>query len=57
MVSKETPRKVFLQQNSRYATYYRKSDGFRKLIIEVEQKTIIVSFMDLLNIPRWQKNI
>lgn len=57
MVSRETPRKVLLQQNGRYATYYRKRDRYRKLIIEIENKTIIVSFMDTLTIPKWQKNI
>lgn len=53
MVAKENPRKVYLQENGRYAAYYRKSDGYRKLIIEKESaKITIVSFMDLVEIPR-----
>ena len=53
MLEKENPRKIYLQQNGRYAPYYRRSGGYRKLIIEVEdRKIIIVSFMDPLEIPR-----
>ena len=55
MVEKETPRKVYLQENERYAAYYRKSDGYRKLIIEVrDDKTIVVTFVDLGEIPRYK---
>jgi len=54
MVDKETPRKVYLQANGRYAAFFRKEDGFRKLILEVEEKIItIVSFWDMLEIPKY----
>ena len=36
MVDKETPRKVYLQKNGRYCAFYRKADGYRKLILEFE---------------------
>jgi len=52
MLKKEIPRKVYLQNNGRYAAYYRKSDGYRKLIIEKEGNTTIVTFMNVLEIPR-----
>lgn len=54
MVAKETPRKVFLQDNGRYAVFFRKADGYRKLILEVKEKIItIVSFWDMLEIPKY----
>ena len=55
MVDKETPRKVYLQKNNRYACFYRKADGYRKLILEFEEKNIlsIVTFMDLREIPKY----
>ena len=49
----KTRHKIHLQNNGRYATYHRKSDGYRKLILEVEDdKVIIVSFIDTPEIPR-----
>src|SRR3989344_7683130 len=48
MVERENPRRVYLQENERYAAYYRKSDGYRKLIIEMrDDKTIVVTFVDI----------
>ncbi len=53
MLNKEVPRKIYLQSNGRYAAYFRKPDGYRKLIIDVEyNKIIIVTFMDTLEIPK-----
>lgn len=53
MVRKESPRKVFFQENGRYAPYYRRKDGYRKLIIQVGQsKATIVSFIDTVEIPK-----
>lgn len=53
MIAKENPRKIYLQMNGRYAAYYRKSDGYRKLIIEIRNdKTIVVTFIDLKEIQR-----
>ena len=53
MLEKEAPRKIYLQKNGRYATYYRKPDGFRKLILDLEDnKIIIVTFMDTPEIPK-----
>lgn len=54
MLLKETPRKAYLQENQRYAAYYRKSDGYRKLILELrEDKSIIVTFIDVTEIPKY----
>ena len=53
MLEKETPRKIYLQANGRYAAYYRKSDGYRKLILEIKKnEIIIVTFVDVMEIPR-----
>ncbi len=55
MVERENPRKVYLQENERYVAYYRKSDGYRKLIIEVrDDKTIVVTFVDMSEIPKYR---
>ena len=55
MVEKESPRKVYLQENKRYAAYYRKSDGYRKLIIEIRSdKIIVVTFIDMSEIPKYK---
>ncbi len=54
MAMRETPRRAYLQENGRYAAYYRKSDGYRKLIFEIQRSDVtIVSFMDTLEIPRY----
>lgn len=54
MVQRETPRKVYLQNNERYAAYYRKADGYRKLIIELRNdKTIVVTFVDVNEIQKY----
>jgi len=51
----ERPRKVFEQENKRYAAFYRRTDGYRKLILSVEStKTVIVTFMDVQEIPRYK---
>lgn len=55
IVEKEKPRKIYLQRNGRYAAFYRKSDGFRKLILEVEDNNVtIVTFMNYLEIPKYR---
>ncbi len=54
IIKRETPRKVYLQENGRFGAYYRKSDGYRKIIIEVHDKMIVlVSFMDVTELPRY----
>lgn len=53
MLEKEVPRKIYLQRNGRYASYYRKPDGYRKLILDIEdKKIIIVTFTDPPEIPK-----
>ena len=52
-IQKESPRRIFLQENRRYALYYRKREGYLKLILEIEKnKAVIVSFMNTLETPR-----
>ncbi len=54
MLKRENPRKVYLQENGRYSSYYRRNDGYRKLIIEIRKdKTIVVTFVDLKEIPKY----
>lgn len=53
MLENEEPRKTYLQKNSRLAVFFRRADGYRKLIIEVEDdKITIVTFIDTIEIPR-----
>ena len=52
MTQREEPRKVYVQRNGRYACYYRKSDGYRKLIIEIGKTVTIITFMDISELPR-----
>ena len=53
MVNKENSRKTYLQENGRYVAYYRRKDGYRKVIVELEgEKATIVSFMDTPELPR-----
>lgn len=51
-IQKESPRRIFLQENQRYALYYRKSKGYLKIILEIEKNIVIVSFMNTLEIPK-----
>ncbi len=54
-LTKEKPRKIYLQENKRYALYYRKKEGYLKLIIEIDDKRLtIVSFMIVTELPRIQ---
>ena|SRR3989344_6373220 len=53
MIQKENPRKIYIQENKRYAAYYRKSDGYRKIVTEVQDKSVvIVTFTDPKEIPK-----
>jgi mRNA-degrading endonuclease RelE of RelBE toxin-antitoxin system len=57
MLEKETPRKIYLQANGRYSVYYRKADGYRHVVLEVEdKKIIIVTFIDTLELPKIRIN-
>ncbi len=53
LAQRETPRKAYLQANGRYSAYYRKEEGYRKLIFDIKtQKTIIVTFIDVPELPK-----
>ncbi len=53
ILKKETPRKVYLQKNGKYASYHRKSEGYRKLILDItDKKIVIVTFIDVLELPK-----
>ncbi|HLC66827.1 MAG TPA: hypothetical protein VJK52_04260 [Candidatus Nanoarchaeia archaeon] len=59
MLAQEIPKFVGLQRNGRYAAFFRKKQGFIKIITEIkEDKLEIVTFMKTGGIPkRWeQKN-
>lgn len=46
-------RQVYLQENGRYASYYRKKDGYRKIIIERrDDKSIVITFVDMPELPK-----
>ncbi|MBI2581240.1 hypothetical protein HYV85_05560 [Candidatus Woesearchaeota archaeon] len=53
MAERETPRRAYLQANGRYSAYYRKEDGYRRLIFDIEmQKAVIITFIDVKELPR-----
>jgi len=53
MLTKETPRKIYLQANGRFSPYYRRSDGYRRLIIDIDKdKVTIVTFTDPDVLPK-----
>lgn len=53
MLNKENARKIYLQENGRYSAYYRRKDGYRRLMIELEkEKVVIVSFINVDELPR-----
>ena len=57
MILKENPRKTYLQENFRYSAYFRRSDGFRRLIIELDNnKAVIVTFTDTHELPKIRLN-
>lgn len=53
----ETPRFVGLQQNGRYAAFFRKKSGFIKIVTEIKGSELeIVTFMKTEGIPSlWQQ--
>jgi mRNA-degrading endonuclease RelE of RelBE toxin-antitoxin system len=53
MVERESARVVYLQQNGRYSAHFRRSDGYRRLVLEVEdEKITIVTFTDPPELPK-----
>jgi len=53
LAERETPRKAFLQANGRYSAYYRREDGYRKLIFDIGNQTVtIVTFIDVKELPK-----
>ena len=50
---RDSPRKCYLQENGRYSAYYRRPEGYTKIIIELENdNAVIVSFMNVIELPR-----
>ncbi|MBI2134017.1 hypothetical protein HYU11_05015 [Candidatus Woesearchaeota archaeon] len=57
MLLKENARKTYLQENLRYSAYFRRPDGYRKLIIELNRnKAVIVTFADTDELPKIRLN-
>ncbi|MAG61150.1 hypothetical protein CL619_05155 [archaeon] len=55
MIKKDNPIRIYLQENNRYRVYYRRSDGFRNVILSIfNQRVTIVSFMNIRNIPKYE---
>ena len=53
IIKKENSRKTYLQSNGRYACYYRRKDGYRKLIVDIQKdKAIIITFIHVDEVPK-----
>ncbi len=53
LLLRETPRVVYLQANGRYSAYYRKDEGYRRLIFEIENSIVmVITFMDVKELPK-----
>ncbi|MBU0535806.1 MAG: hypothetical protein KKE20_02490 [Nanoarchaeota archaeon] len=53
ITGKDNPRRCYLQENGRYSLYYRKTEGYLKVIIELENdNAVIVSFMNVIELPK-----
>ncbi|MBU0757711.1 MAG: hypothetical protein KKF44_06590 [Nanoarchaeota archaeon] len=56
IVEKETPRGIGLQKNGRIAAYFRRKEGFMKIILEEKtQRLEIITFMNTDNIPNLKR--
>lgn len=54
-LEKDNPRRVYLQANGRYAAYYRQKELFQKIILEITNDVIVITFMNVTNIPKLDK--
>ena len=53
ILTKENPRSIGLQQNGRYAAFFRRKDGFMRIIfiLEGDTKLEIITFFTTANMP------
>ncbi|MBS3147395.1 hypothetical protein J4219_00760 [Candidatus Woesearchaeota archaeon] len=52
IVLSEEPRGIGIQKNGRYAVYYRRTDGFLKIILEKkEQRLEVITFINADSMP------
>ena len=55
-ITKEKPRCVGLQKNGRYAVYFRRSEGFQKIIFEAKPYELeIITFMNTDTFPNLKR--
>lgn len=56
MIGEENPRGVGLQKNGRYAIFYKRKEGFTKLICEIKRDYFeIITFINTDNMPNLKR--
>jgi hypothetical protein len=56
MIVDENPRGVGLQKNGRYAVFYKRKEGFTKLICEIKRDNFeIIMFINIDNMPNLKR--
>lgn len=50
---RKKPSKAYLQKNGRYRCYYRQKQGYKKIIIDINnRRATIITFMNVDQLPR-----
>ena len=56
IIIKENPQGVGLQRNGRYAVFYKRKEGYTKLICEIKRKHLeIITFINTDNMPNLKR--
>lgn len=56
VVKKENPYSIGLQRNGRYAVFYRRKNGYFRIILQVKEARIeVVTFINTDNIPHMKR--
>ncbi len=56
MIIKENPQGIGLQRNGRYAVFYKRKEGFTKIICEIKRNNFeIITFINTDNMPNLKR--
>jgi mRNA-degrading endonuclease RelE of RelBE toxin-antitoxin system len=55
-ILREKPHSIGLQRNGRYAVFYRRKEGYLRIILEIKESRIdVVTFINTDNIPHMKR--